>query len=159
LQQTEGHVQRLEQVAQTCGFKPTGKTCPAMQGLVEEANEHMKEGEPGPVMDAVLIASAQKVEHYEICAYGTARAWAELLGQQEAVQLLQQTLQEEEQTDEKLNQLAEGGINQEAMNAPEMEEKPKRRTTARKSTSSNGRSSTSRSGSTSRSRSKSTASR
>ena len=157
LQQTEGHVQRLEQVAQAGGFKPSGKVCPAMQGLVEEANEHIKEGEPGPVLDAVLIASAQKVEHYEICSYGTAKAWAELLGQQEAVQLLQQTLQEEEQTDEKLNQLAEGGINQEAMNAPEMEEKPKRRTPARKSTSSNGRSSSSRSGSTSRSRSKATA--
>src|SRR4051812_39194290 len=60
LMQTEEHVRRLEQVAQSCGFKPTGKVCPAMQGLVEEAQEHMKEGKPGPLMDAVLIASAQK---------------------------------------------------------------------------------------------------
>jgi ferritin-like metal-binding protein YciE len=156
LRQTEGHVQRLEQVAQICGFKPTGKVCPAMQGLIEEANEHLKEGDPSPLMDAVLIASAQKVEHYEICSYGTAKAWAELMGQTDCANLLQQTLQEEEQTDEKLNQLAEGGINEEAYNMPEMEERPKRRPTARRSTTS--KPSTSRTKSAS-SRSKATAKR
>lgn len=160
LRQTEEHVKRLEQVAESCGFKPTGKMCPAMKGLIEEAEEHLKEGEPGPVLDAVLIASAQKVEHYEICSYGTARAWAELLGETEAVQLLQMTEQEEVQTDEKLNQLAEGGVNQEALNAPEMEEKPKRKTTTRKSTSSSSKSSSTASRSKSASsRSKAGASR
>jgi ferritin-like metal-binding protein YciE len=156
LKQTEEHVRRLEQVAQICGFKPTGKVCPAMQGLVEEASEHLKEGEPSPLLDSVLIASAQKVEHYEISSYGTAKAWAELMGQNECATLLEQTLQEEEQTDEKLNQLAEGGINQEACNMPEMEQKPKRRTTARTTTS---KSSGSRSKSKTSSRSKTTANR
>ncbi len=114
LAQTEEHARRLEQVAETCGFKPTGKVCPAMKGLVEEADEHIKEGKPSPLKDAVLIAAAQKVEHYEMANYGTARAWAELISQPKCAQLLQETLREEEMADEKLNMLAEGGINQQA---------------------------------------------
>src|ERR1044072_8667581 len=154
LRQTEEHVKRLEQVAESCGYKPTGKMCPAMKGLVEEAEEHLKEGEPGPVMDAVLIACAQEEEHYEICSYGTACAWAELLGEQKAVQLLQTTEQEEMQTDEKLNQLALGGINQEACDAPAMEAKPKRRTATPRKTSSAGSKSSGSRGRTTSSRSK-----
>src|SRR4051794_14661074 len=83
LQQTEEHVRRLEEVAKMCGFKPTGKVCKAMQGLVEEASEVLKEGKPSPVLDAALIASAQRVEHYEIAAYGCAIQFAKQLGHQE----------------------------------------------------------------------------
>jgi ferritin-like metal-binding protein YciE len=112
--ETEGQVQRLERVFQELGQSARGKTCKGMQGLVEEGKEVMeKEGE-GPVIDAALIASAQKVEHYEIAAYGCLRTYAQLLGLEQAVQLLQQTLEEEEATDKILNQLAESGINEAA---------------------------------------------
>jgi ferritin-like metal-binding protein YciE len=112
--ETEGQVQRLERVFQELGQSARGKTCKGMQGLVEEGKEVMeKEGE-GPVIDAALIASAQKVEHYEIAAYGCLRTYAQLLGLEQAVQLLQQTLEEEEATDKVLNQLAESGINEAA---------------------------------------------
>lgn len=121
--ETEGQIKRLEEVARIGGFKPTGMVCKGMQGLIEEANEHMKEGKPGPVMDAEIIASAQKAEHYEICAYGTAKAWAEQLGMQECVMLLDQTLKEEEKTDQLLNRLAESEVNQMAARAPQEEPK------------------------------------
>ena len=112
--ETEGHVQRLERIFQQLGQSARGKTCKGMQGLVEEGKEVMeKEGE-GPVIDAALIASAQRVEHYEIAAYGCLRTYAELLGMDQAVQLLQQTLAEEEATDKKLTQLGESGINEAA---------------------------------------------
>ena len=114
LKETEGQVQRLERVFQELGQSARGKTCKGMQGLVEEGKEVMeKEGE-GPVIDAALIASAQKVEHYEIAAYGCLRTYAQLLGLEQAVQLLQQNLEEEEATDKILNQLAESGINEAA---------------------------------------------
>jgi len=112
--ETEGQVQRLERVFKELGQSVRGKTCKGMQGLVEEGKEVMeKEGE-GPVIDAALIASAQKVEHYEIAAYGCLRTYAQLLGLEQAAQLLQQTLEEEEATDKILNQLAESGINEAA---------------------------------------------
>ncbi|HYF40425.1 MAG TPA: ferritin-like domain-containing protein [Gemmatimonadales bacterium] len=112
--ETEGQVQRLERVFQELGQSARGKTCKGMQGLIEEGKEVMeKEGE-GPVIDAALIASAQKVEHYEIAAYGCLRTYAQLLGLEQAVQLLQQTLEEEEATDKILNELAESGINEAA---------------------------------------------
>ncbi|HKP48523.1 MAG TPA: ferritin-like domain-containing protein [Gemmatimonadales bacterium] len=112
--ETEGHVQRLEQIFQQLGQSARGKTCKGMQGLVEEGKEVMeKEGE-GAVIDAALIASAQRVEHYEIAAYGCLRTYAELLGMDQAVQLLQQTLAEEEATDKTLTQLGESGINEAA---------------------------------------------
>jgi ferritin-like metal-binding protein YciE len=142
-QQTEGQIQRLEQIAQMCGFKPAGKVCQAAKGLIEEVQEHLKESKPGPVMDAVLISGAQKFEHYEISGYGTARAWAELMGNQEVAQLIQQTLDEEEQTDEMLNQLAESKVNRDAFNAPPMSD-GKAKSSSRSSTSkSNGKASTS----------------
>jgi ferritin-like metal-binding protein YciE len=112
--ETEGQVQRLERVFQDLGQSARGKTCKGMQGLVEEGKELMeKEGE-GPVIDAALIASAQRVEHYEIAAYGCLRTYAQLLGLEQAVQLLQQTLEEEEATDKILTELGELGINEAA---------------------------------------------
>src|SRR5215216_162736 len=121
--ETQGHVQRLEKVFQELGQSARGKTCKGMQGLVEEGKEVMeKEGE-GPVIDAALIASAQRVEHYEIAAYGCLRTYAHLLGLSQAEQLLQQTLEEEEATDKRLTELGESGINEAAVAAgAEMEE-------------------------------------
>ena len=114
LKETEGQIQRLERVFKEAGQAVRGKKCKGMEGLIEEGKEMMEEdGEP-EVKDAALIASAQKVEHYEIASYGCLRAYAELLGYSEAAQLLQQNLQEEEAADKKLNQLAEGGINEQA---------------------------------------------
>jgi ferritin-like metal-binding protein YciE len=112
--ETEGHVKRLEQIFQQLGQSARGKTCKGMQGLLEEGKEVMEKDGEGPVIDAALIASAQRVEHYEIAAYGCLRTYAELLGQDQAVQLLQQTLEEEETTDKLLTQLGESGINEAA---------------------------------------------
>lgn len=114
LTQTEEHVRRLEKVFEGMGQKPTGKTCKAMQGLVEEGEEMIKEKADPEVKDAGLIAAAQKVEHYEISAYGTARTFAQTLGERQAVQTLQTTLEEESQTDEKLTKLAESSLNEKA---------------------------------------------
>jgi ferritin-like metal-binding protein YciE len=111
LKQTEEHIKRLEQVFEGMGKKATRKSCKGMKGLIEEGDEIMKEeGEP-EVLDAGLIAAAQKVEHYEISAYGTLSAYANQLGDSKAVKLLQQTLDEEKQTDQKLTQLAESSVN------------------------------------------------
>ena len=106
LEQTKGHVERLEQIFETLGERPSGKKCVGMEGLVEEGSEIMDEGFEGNVMDAALISAAQRVEHYEIAAYGTGSAFAELLGESEHVSLLQQTLDEEKQTDAKLKELS-----------------------------------------------------
>jgi ferritin-like metal-binding protein YciE len=114
LEQTRGHVGRLEEVAEKMGVKPKGKTCHAMEGLVEEGKEWMEEDAEPDVMDAGLIAAAQKVEHYEIAAYGCLCTWAKQLGDEDVFDLLQQTLAEEKETDELLTQLAESSINQKA---------------------------------------------
>ena len=115
LEQTKEHVNRLEQVFDIIGEKVQGKTCRAMQGIVEEAKEMMEEkGSDPSVMDAALIACAQRVEHYEIAAYGCVRTYARMLGYNDAEKLLQQTLDEEAETDEKLSALAETSINVEA---------------------------------------------
>ena len=114
LQQTQGHVDRLETIFQSLEVKGSGVKCAAMEGLVEEGAEAIDMDAEPPVRDAGLIAAAQKVEHYEIAAYGTLATFAELLGHSEAVELLQQTLAEEKETDQKLTQLAESEINQEA---------------------------------------------
>jgi ferritin-like metal-binding protein YciE len=106
LEQTRGHVQRLEQIFKTLGEKPTGKKCKGMEGLVAEGQEMMDEDFEDDLMDAALISAAQRVEHYEIAAYGTVRTYAELLGEDEAVTLLEQTLEEEKETDQKLSDLA-----------------------------------------------------
>jgi ferritin-like metal-binding protein YciE len=114
LEQTRGHVQRLEQVFDKLGESPKGKKCKAMEGLIEEAKEMLDEDAEPEVMDAGLIACAQRVEHYEIAGYGCVRTYARLLGDEQAARLLQQTLDEEGQTDKKLTDLAERLINVEA---------------------------------------------
>jgi ferritin-like metal-binding protein YciE len=106
LEQTRGHVQRLEQIFKGLGEKPTGKKCKGMEGLVAEGQEMMDEDFEDDLMDAALISAAQRVEHYEIAAYGTVRTYAELLGEDQAVTLLEQTLEEEKETDQKLSDLA-----------------------------------------------------
>ncbi|MBC5804658.1 MAG: ferritin-like domain-containing protein [Candidatus Eremiobacter antarcticus] len=113
LKQTEGHVKRLRRIFDALGKPPTGKKCKGMEGLLSEGAELMKEDAEPPVMDAGLISAAQRVEHYEIAAYGTVRTYAQLLEEPEAAELLQQTLDEEKQTDVKLSELADS-INVEA---------------------------------------------
>ena len=113
LRQTTEHVSRLEQIFERLGEKASGKKCLGMEGLVKEGADTMKEDYPEEIMDAAIIGAAQRVEHYEIAAYGTAKAFAELLGEDEDVSLLEQTLQEEKETDEKLTELAQE-INQSA---------------------------------------------
>lgn len=113
LEQTKGHAQRLEQIFTALQAKPTGKKCKGMQGLVSEGSEVIGEDFEDEVKDAGLISAAQRVEHYEIAAYGTVRTYASILGEEEAVSLLEKTLEEEKETDEKLTELAKG-INAEA---------------------------------------------
>jgi ferritin-like metal-binding protein YciE len=119
LEETEGHVERLEEIFEDLDESPKGKTCQAMKGLVEEGSEILEEEGEESVLDAGIIAAAQKVEHYEIASYGTVRTFAELLGEKEAVKLLQQTLDEEGAADEKLNELAEDIVNPEALSQGE----------------------------------------
>jgi ferritin-like metal-binding protein YciE len=106
LRQTEGHVKRLERVFSLLDEPAKGKTCPAMKGLIEEGNDNIKDHEASALRDVLIIAAAQKVEHYEIAAYGTARTLAEKLGETEVAEILQETLDEEGETDKKLTELA-----------------------------------------------------
>src|SRR5205814_9204446 len=115
LEQTKGHVKRLEQVFDALGEKPKGKTCRAMKGLIEEGSEILKEDGEESVLDAGIIVAAQKVEHYEMAAYGSVRTFANLLGQDRAAALFQWTLEEESQANERLTQLAEGIVNPQAL--------------------------------------------
>lgn len=114
LKQTENHVKRLEQVFQLIGQKAQGVDCPAIDGIIEEANDVAGEVEQKPVLDAALIAAAQAVEHYEMTRYGTLIASATQLGKQDCVALLQQTIAEEKATDKKLTEMAEGQVNRKA---------------------------------------------
>jgi ferritin-like metal-binding protein YciE len=114
LEETRGHVARLEQIADELEFTPKGKKCKGAEGLIEEGKDVMEEFDED-TLDAGIIGAAQKVEHYEIAAYGTARTHAELLGYKKAARLLQQTLDEEERTDKKLTQIAESVVNAEAL--------------------------------------------
>lgn len=109
MEETENQIERLDQVFEAFGETPKGKKCKGMQGLIEEAQDLIKEDEG----DAALICAAQKAEHYEIAAYGSLRAWAELLEETEAADLLQETLDEEKATDEKLTEIAETAANPE----------------------------------------------
>lgn len=111
LKETEGHVARLEQVFEIIGETARGKTCEAIQGILEEGKEIMETFADSPALDAGLISSAQAVEHYEITRYGTLRTWAKQLGRADVVKLLEATLGEEKATDQKLTDLAEGGEN------------------------------------------------
>ena len=111
LKETEGQVTRLEQVFQSVGERPEGVACRAIQGILEEGQEVLREFQGGEALDAGLIAAAQAVEHYEITRYGTLLAWAKQLGLSEAEGLLEETLVEEENTDELLSELAEDAVN------------------------------------------------
>jgi ferritin-like metal-binding protein YciE len=122
LSETEGHVQRIEQIFQALGERAIGKRCKAMEGLVEEGKDIMEEEGGEAVLDAGLIAAAQKVEHYEIASYGCLITYAGLLGDRNAEKLLKQTLAEEEATDKALTALGKSGINQAAVAAGSAEE-------------------------------------
>jgi ferritin-like metal-binding protein YciE len=106
LDKTKGHLRRLDQVFKSMGEKPKRKTCEGLKGLLEEGKELMEEDAEPAVMDAGLIAGAQRVEHYEMAAYGSLRTWAEQLGEEEAVGLLEQTLEEEKEADQILSEIA-----------------------------------------------------
>ncbi|MDF1586892.1 YciE/YciF ferroxidase family protein [Marinimicrococcus flavescens] len=114
LEETRGHVERLEEVFDTLDLAKRGKTCEAMQGLVEEGREILEEVEDGAVRDAGLITAAQKVEHYEIASYGSLVALARQIGNEEVATILHRTLEEEKAADQKLTKLAQGGVNQAA---------------------------------------------
>ena len=114
LEETRGHVERLEQVMQGLGEKVRGKHCDGIEGIIEEGKSVMEEDFDETTMDACLIAAGQRAEHYEMAAYGTLVAWAKAMQHTDAAELLQETLDEEKAADEKLTSLAEGGINQDA---------------------------------------------
>ncbi|WP_149737485.1 ferritin-like domain-containing protein [Rhizobium sp. RU20A] len=110
-EETQGQIERLQQVFEIIGKRAQGKTCEAIQGIIAEGEEIMEEFKDTPAIDAGLISSAQAVEHYEIARYGTLKAWAMQLGHKEVVSLLDATLKEESKTDESLTQLAETAVN------------------------------------------------
>ena len=119
--QTQRQVKRLERIFRQLGETPRGKKCKGMEGLLEEGKDLIQERPEPDVLDAGLISAAQRVEHYEIAGYGTVRAYAQLLGEEEHVALLQETLDEEGETDKKLTALAESSINVEAEEADDEE--------------------------------------
>jgi ferritin-like metal-binding protein YciE len=120
LQQTEGHVSRLETIFRQLNKPAKGETCDAMKGLVSEGEDMVSHIDESPLRDAGLIASANRVEHYEIAAYGSARTFAQTLGLSQAAALLEQTLQEEKEADQKLTQLAQHMVNDEALRSGEV---------------------------------------
>jgi ferritin-like metal-binding protein YciE len=121
LEQTRNQAQRLEQIFERLGEKPKGEKCKGMEGVIKEGSETLEKDMDDDTKDAAIIAAAQRVEHYEIAGYGTARTYANLLGESEAAELLEETLEEEKETDQKLTQLAEE-INVEAAEGADEEE-------------------------------------
>lgn len=115
--ETEGQIERLQQVFELIGKRPQGKTCAAIEGILEEGEEILEEFKGQPALDAGLTAAAQAVEHYEISRYGTLKRWAQVLGMKEAVKLLDATLKEESMTDDALTKLADQVANQKALKA------------------------------------------
>jgi len=122
LEETRHQVERLEQVFESIEEKARGKHCDGIAGIIQEAQAMMQEDFDEPTADACLIAAAQRAEHYEMAAYGTLVAWARAMGHDDAADLLQETLDEEKAADEKLNSLAEGGINEEAAEGAHQDE-------------------------------------
>src|SRR5688572_28099979 len=114
LKETRTHLTRIDQALRALGEKPSSETCEAMKGLLKEGEKHMKKAPAGALRDAVLITGAQKVEHYEMASYGTARTYAQVLGEQQVARLLEQTLNEEKAADRTLTDIAEGSVNEEA---------------------------------------------
>jgi len=127
LRQTQQHMERLEQVFDQLGMPVKGKTCKGMKNLIAEGNDMIADADDDATRDAIMIAAAQKVEHYEIAAYGTMRTWANVLGHREIASMLEDTLEEEKETDQKLTGIAEGFVNQAAAEDEE-EEEPRKRT-------------------------------
>jgi ferritin-like metal-binding protein YciE len=119
LRVTEQHIERLEEVFQHLDMPPRGKKCTGMQSLIKEGDEIISEAEDGPARDAVMIAAAQKVEHYEIASYGTMRTWASRLGKRDVAALLGETLDEEKDADQKLTSIAENLVNPQAAEGQE----------------------------------------
>src|SRR6266849_5846473 len=115
LEETKGHVQRLEEIFQHLGEKASTSKCEGIEGIISEGEEMIDAIDQSPLLDAAIIAAAQKAEHYEISAYGSCRTFAQELGRHVAVQLLEQTLEEEKQADEKLTQIAESRVNEDAI--------------------------------------------
>jgi ferritin-like metal-binding protein YciE len=122
LQQTEQHIERLDQVFEQLDMPARGKKCEGMRGLIAEGQEMMSEAEDDATRDAVMIASAQKVEHYEIASYGSVRTWANLLGKSKVAALLEETLDEEKEADQRLTSIAESIVNPEAARGEQDEE-------------------------------------
>jgi ferritin-like metal-binding protein YciE len=116
-EETQIQVDRLQQVFELIGKPARGKTCPAIDGIIEEGEEALQAFADSPALDASLVAAAQAVEHYEIARYGTLLRWSQVLGMKDAAKLLEQTLQEESMTDEALTQIADGSVNQAALEA------------------------------------------
>ncbi len=135
LEETKSQTKRVEEIAKIRGFKPSGKVCMGMKGILEEGEEHMEEPE-GAVLDANFIAASQKIEHYEICNYGTARAWAQQLGYTDVIPLIEEILAEEENADKKLTAIAEGRVNKEAAQESEEDSKSKKKSASSKSAAS-----------------------
>jgi ferritin-like metal-binding protein YciE len=115
LSETEDQVNRVEEVFNLIDMKPQAKKCEAMAGLIKEAEELMEENDKGPIRDAAIISAGQKVEHYEIASYGTLRAFAQILGLDEAAEILESILEEEKAADEKLTEVAESTVNIDAL--------------------------------------------
>lgn len=129
LQETEGHIERLDEVFELLGVPARGKRCEGMKHLIDEGNDMISDAEEDGTRDAVMIASAQKVEHYEMASYGTLRTWANLLGKNDVASLLEETLEEEKQADAKLTEIAESFVNEQAASegaGEEEEETPSR---------------------------------
>jgi ferritin-like metal-binding protein YciE len=126
LDETETHVERIEQAFELIDEKARPKPCAGMAGIIEESSDVIKEEDKGPALDAAIIAGGQRAEHYEMAAYGTLAAWAETLGLDEVAALLNETLEEEKAADEKLSELAESGINNAAIEGDADDEPPQK---------------------------------
>lgn len=144
LEETRGQVERLERVFELIEERPRGKHCAGMAGIIEEASDMLEEEEEGPVLDAGIIAGAQRAEHYEMAAYGSVIAWANAMGHSEVAELLEETLEEEKAADAKLTKIAESGINSAAnqgMTEEDMRGSGNGRPASRRASKSNGRAS------------------
>jgi ferritin-like metal-binding protein YciE len=130
LRQTEQHLERLEQVFDQLGMPARGRTCKGMKNLIAEGNDMIGDADDDMTRDALMISAAQRVEHYEIASYGTMRTWANVLGHTDIAAILEDTLEEEKETDQKLTGIAEGFVNQAAAEGEEEEEEEPRRRTA-----------------------------
>jgi ferritin-like metal-binding protein YciE len=133
LQETEGHVERLEQIFETLGMPARGKRCEGMKHLIDEGNDMISEAEEDATRDAIMIAAVQKTEHYEIASYGTLRTWANVLGKSEVASLCEETLEEEKAADEKLTAIAESFVNEQSANEGEGEEEEESSSRGRRS--------------------------